>query len=251
MAQAPDNSPIKPEAQRRYWNAWNARFRLGTAKLPETSSRQARIIIEWLKGIGKRESNILEIGCGTGWLCVQLAEFGRVTGIDISDEVLGKTATGVPNITFVAGDFLHLELPVRQFDVIVTLEVLSHVADQTAFIEKIASLLRPGGYLALTTQNRIALSRCSNVQPLAEGQIRQWVDANTLRPMLSRHFELLEFKSIVPAGDRGFLRWVNSPKLNWIVSVVVSQARLDALKERLFWGHTLMAFARKSNEEIT
>ena len=195
MAQAPDNSPIKPEAQRRYWNAWNARFRLGTAKLPETSSRQARIIIEWLKGIGKRESNILEIGCGTGWLCVQLAEFGRVTGIDISDEVLGKTATGVPNITFVAGDFLHLELPVRQFDVIVTLEVLSHVADQTAFIEKIASLLRPGGYLALTTQNRIALSRCSNVQPLAEGQIRQWVDANTLRPMLSRHFELLEFNS--------------------------------------------------------
>ena len=62
-----------------------------------------------------------------------------------------------------------LDFGVGQFDVAVSLEVLSHVADTQAFIDKIASLLKPGGYLMLATQNRSVLERycAAGARPVA------------------------------------------------------------------------------------
>jgi 2-polyprenyl-3-methyl-5-hydroxy-6-metoxy-1,4-benzoquinol methylase len=62
--------------------------------------------------------------------------------------------------------------------------MLAHVEDQVAFVDKIAELLRPGGYLMLATQNKFTLSRWSEVVPQAPGQIRKWVDAKELRRLL-------------------------------------------------------------------
>jgi 2-polyprenyl-3-methyl-5-hydroxy-6-metoxy-1,4-benzoquinol methylase len=250
MAELPQKSASQLEEQRHFWNEWNTTFRTGDWKRPEVNVRQARMVIEWLQRIGRKDLRILEIGCSSGWLCAQLAEYGHVVGTDISDEVLRKSTRELPQVKFVAGDFLALEFAEQQFDVVVTLEVLSHVVDQHAFVEKIARLLKPGGYLALATQNRVTLSRWSNVQPVAPGQIRKWVDAKTLRSMLARHFEILEFKSIMPVGDRGFLRLVNSYKVNKILAVFLSQTRLDAWKERRFLGHTLMALAQEIPMEM-
>ena len=246
MSKLIDNSAIKTDDSRRFWNNWNAERRVGNWKMSPACEREAREVIEYVQGIGgSGDLNILEVGCGSGWLCSELAAFGQVTGTDIANEVLGKSAAENPRITFIAGDFLELALPANHFDVVVSVEVLSHVTDQPAFMAKIDRVLRPGGHLVLATQNRIVLSRWSNVVPQAPGQIRKWVDAKTLRKMLARHFEIVEFKSVVPVGDRGFLRLVNSYKVNKILSFFVSQQRLDALKETLFLGHSLIAFSRK------
>jgi len=99
--------------------------------------------------------------------------------------------------------------------------------------------------LMLATQNRFALERWSEVVPRAPGQIRKWVDAKALRRLLSTHFEVVELTSIFPVGDRGILRWINAHTVNRVLSAFMSQARIDALKERLFLGHTLMVLAQK------
>lgn len=209
------------------------------------NARQARMVLEWLRGFGQQNLNILEVGCGSGWLCKQLVPFGQVTGTDLSDEVLARAQADLPQVKFVAGDFMELDFPPCGFDVVVSLEVLAHVADQNGFLEKIARLLRPEGSLALATQNRFALKRWSEVPPQGVGQVRKWVDVKTLRRLLSNHFEIVELTSIVPVGDRGILRWVNAPKVNRMLSIFVSRSRIEALKEHLFLGHTLMVFARK------
>jgi len=245
MTKLRNETSIAIEDQRRFWNSWNAKFRAQNRKLPDANTRQASMVVEWIKRLGQMDLDILEVGCGSGWLCQQLVAFGRVTGTDLSNDVLVRAEGELRKVAFFAGDFLELDFPSSNFDIVVSLEVLAHISDQNAFVEKIARLLRPGGYLMLATQNRFVLERWTDVSPKALGQIRRWVDAKTLKRLLSRHFEIVELTSIVPVGNRGILRWTNAPKVNRMLSVFASPSRIEALKEHFFLGHTLMVLARK------
>jgi 2-polyprenyl-3-methyl-5-hydroxy-6-metoxy-1,4-benzoquinol methylase len=239
--------PTELDQQRRFWNTWNAQHRTGGWKLPRVNARQAHMVKQWLSSLGRNDLDILEAGCGSGWLCEQLTDFGRVTGTDLANEVLppDRSAQGGP--TFIAGDFFKLGFPRSGFDVLVSLEVLAHVEDQRGYVAKIADLLRPGGHLMLATQNRFTLSRLSGVAPQGVGQVRRWVNAGELRRLLSTHFEIQALTSIVPVGDRGILRWINAPKVTRALSLLAAHEQIDAVKERLLLGHTLMVLARKSD----
>lgn len=233
------------EDQRRFWNEWNAKNREQNRKLATVNQRQAQMIIEWIKDIGRQDLDILDVGCGSGWLCQQLVPFGSVTGTDLSDEVLSRAMVNFPQVKFMAGNFFDLEFPQDGFDFVISLEVLAHVDDQDEFVKKIAKLLRPGSYFAIAAQNKFVLSRWSQIPPKGEGQIRKWVDIWTLKHLLSKYFEIVSTTSIVPVGDRGILRWTNAPKINRILSVFAPPSRIESFKERLFLGHTLMALVRK------
>ena len=68
--------------------------------------------------------NILEVGCGNGWLAAQLAfnTRGRVTGLDINTvelEQAKKVFRGVPDLKFVKGDIRSGILAEEKFDLIV------------------------------------------------------------------------------------------------------------------------------------
>jgi SAM-dependent methyltransferase len=190
-------SPIA--LQQGFWNQWNESRE---KSLEEVSRRQARIICGWLRALGK-DLDIIDVGCGAGWLCSQLTPFGRVTGTDLADEVLARARSRTPDVRFVSGDFMKLDFGLRRFDVVVTLEVLSHVADQRAFVNKLASLLRPGGHLMLATQNRLVLKNLNFIPPPAPGQLRRWVDRCELRGLLEPEFEILELFSVTPRMGRG------------------------------------------------
>jgi len=233
------------EEQRRFWNKWNASHRIGNWKLPQVNDRQARMVREWLAAIGRSNLDILEVGCGSGWLCEQLVGFGHVTGTDLADEVLPQKGGSSGGVTYIAGDFFGLPLPEPGFDVVVSLETLAHVNDQKAFVEKIWRVLRPGGHLMLATQNRFTLERWSEVVPRAPGQIRKWVNAKTLRALLEARFEIVKLTSIFPVGDRGIMRFANSYQVKRALSLFWSPEQVDTMKERLLLGHTLMALARK------
>jgi 2-polyprenyl-3-methyl-5-hydroxy-6-metoxy-1,4-benzoquinol methylase len=226
--------------QQSFWNQWNSSTR--EQKVEEISLRQARVVRGWLEALGRTDLEILEVGCGAGWLCPELMPFGRVTGTDLSDEVLNRAKQRMPEVNFVAGDFMSLEF--ATFDVVVTLEVLSHVADQPAFISKLASHIRPGGYLMMATQNRPVLQKFNNIPPPKPGQLRRWVDQSELRNLLEPKFEVLELFSVTPKANRGIMRWVNSRKVNWPIRALVGE-RFEDLKEAMGLGWTLMTLARK------
>src|SRR4030095_3749148 len=99
------------------------------------------------------DMKMLDVGCGTGWLCALMLPFGEVTGIDFTEEALDRARHRMPEVRFVTGDFLTSDFN-NQFDVIICMEVISHVADQSGFIHKCWEALKPGGYLMLATQNQ-------------------------------------------------------------------------------------------------
>lgn len=52
-------------------------------------------------------------------------------------------------------------------------------------------------------------------------------------------------QTAVPMGNRGVLRFVNSYKLNWVLHLLLSAERIDALKEWAGFGWTQIVLAQK------
>ncbi|MGD2134256.1 MAG: class I SAM-dependent methyltransferase, partial [Maricaulaceae bacterium] len=114
---------IDIDVQRRYWDRWNAEHREKNQVF--TSRRQADIVVGWLRRLGRSDLEMLDVGCGSGWLADRLIEFGAVTGTDLAPDVLERAKSRLPNATFVSGDFMELEFEEEGFDVVVGLEALS------------------------------------------------------------------------------------------------------------------------------
>jgi 2-polyprenyl-3-methyl-5-hydroxy-6-metoxy-1,4-benzoquinol methylase len=247
--------------QQSFWNGWNATHT--KEAVDRVSARQAEVVCAWLDALGRRDLDIIEVGCGAGWLCPQLMRFGRLTATDLSDEVLARMEHRLPEVTFVPGDFMDLDFGPTAFDVVVTLEVLSHVADQPAFIRKLASHLRTGGHLMMATQNRFVLQHFNHIPPPAPGQLRRWVDSRELRALLEPEFDVLELFSVTPRLARRTMARIKAMPVGPRRAVVGRQNGPErrsgqqtglgglalrwavAQMEAMGLGWTLMALARK------
>jgi len=103
---------------------------------------------------------LLDVGCGGGLLSEPMARLGAtVTGLDASPQNV-KTAKvhaeplGL-DIDYRAGAAEQLlESGEAPFDVVLTMEVVEHVADVDLFLKTCAKLVAPGGVLILATLNR-------------------------------------------------------------------------------------------------
>ena len=230
-------------AEARHWDSWNKEHR-ASGTLSEPAKRRMHEVLATFSQLNVRGARILEIGCGTGWLSSKLTEFGAISAVDLAEEVIRTAKENTPEIDFRAGDILELELPVQSFDVVVTLETLSHVRDQVKFIHRIAELLKPGGHVVLTTQNKFVFDRRDDVIQ-NPSYIRKWVTMKTLKQLLRSEFSILRTTSLEPEGHLGVLRFVNSAKLNRIFESALGSSRIKRLKEAAGLGQTLFVIAAK------
>lgn len=220
------------------WNLWNASTR--EKRLSTVANEEGVLVEGWIRVLNRNDLRIIDVGCGVGWMSERLVKYGKVTGVDLADEVLARARLRIPEVEFIAGSIFDVPLNSHDFDVVVTLSTLPHVADQHAFMDRLADLLKPGGILIIATQNRFVLERWSGVPGPPVGQIRRWVSAAELRHLLARCFIVQELTSLVPVGDEGWLRLVNSQKVNWLLGRFIPPRWIKRMKERALLGHSLM-----------
>jgi 2-polyprenyl-3-methyl-5-hydroxy-6-metoxy-1,4-benzoquinol methylase len=226
--------------QRDFWDAWNRKYRVGG--VDPFMDRQRDKAVEWALRLGHEKARILEVGCGTGWLGSALSQFGDVTGIDLSEGAVEEGRALHPEVAFHCGDFLSLPL-VGQFDLILSADVIAHVADQQAFTARVVELLRPGGTFLLMTQNPKVWRRKSSLAPRAEGQIRDWPSLTRIRALLRDRFRLVHVNSLVPGGDRGLLWWVENRWVRGGIGRLIGRDRWCGFLERALLGRELVVVA--------
>jgi 2-polyprenyl-6-hydroxyphenyl methylase / 3-demethylubiquinone-9 3-methyltransferase len=101
----------------------------------------------------------LDIGCGGGLLCEPMARLGAsVVGVDPSEKNI-KTASVHASeveleIDYRCGTAEDLAAAGEQFDVILNMEVIEHVANPQAFTHTCVSLMKPNGLMFVATLNR-------------------------------------------------------------------------------------------------
>lgn len=106
---------------------------------------------------GKR---VLDVGCGGGILSESMALRGaEVTGIDMGEAPLkvaklhGLESGAQVRYQRITAEEMALEHP-ESFDIVTCMEMIEHVPDPASVVKACAQMVKPGGYLFLSTLNR-------------------------------------------------------------------------------------------------
>lgn len=125
----------------------------------------ARKILPGIPGVADKlnaAGALLEVGCGTGNLQIQIAKAfpnARCTGVDIDPTGLAAARQAVldaglaDRVRIVAGD-VGAAVPREAFDVVIMVEVLHEIAPEIrpAVVRGSAGALRPGGWLVIVDE---------------------------------------------------------------------------------------------------
>ncbi len=109
----------------------------------------------------QKDLQILDIGCGGGFLTLALAEKGwHCTGLDVSEDILnvGRVRDLEKKINWVNGTAENLPLPDSHFDVVCMMDVLEHIFEPELALKEAVRVLKPGGTILFHTFNRTILA---------------------------------------------------------------------------------------------
>ncbi|HLZ26542.1 MAG TPA: class I SAM-dependent methyltransferase [Chloroflexota bacterium] len=217
-------------AERRFQEAWRP------SGFDVSRVRRLRGLLE-----GRPRGWLLDVGCYDGQFIssvVRAPARKRMVGLDISSAALVAAARrGLLPVR--AQVEAALPFASATFATIVAAEVIEHVFDTQAVVHELARVLMPGGWLALTTPNLVALSGRAQLV-LGRSPHNVEFDAG---PGTSGHIRYFTFDTLELLLRRAGL----APLGRWTNTVHFSRLGSSELVGRLrpSMGHTLISLAAK------
>ena len=175
---------------------WDSQGPLKT--LHDINSTRLEFISQNLSLNGNR---VLDVGCGGGILCEAMAKLGaKVTGIDAENKVItiAKAHAKENKLSIKYHCTPIEEFESNSFDVVTCMEMLEHVQNPELVLEHCKRLLKPNGFLFLSTISRtikayatavIAAEYLLNILPKQTHDYNKFIKPSELVAM-ARSFDL-------------------------------------------------------------
>lgn len=179
-------------------------------KVPESSNYINPAIRRLVKAVGRKD--VLDVGCGNGVLCNDLAEDGfNVVGVDADPRAIEIARDKYPKTQF---ELIDLDdapenftaTPDGRFDVVVSTEVIEHIYSPHKWASYCFDALRPDGTLIVTTPyhgylKNLALSLADkwdrHHDPLwYGGHIKFWSKRTLSKLLTDAGFEVIGFEGV-------------------------------------------------------
>jgi 2-polyprenyl-6-hydroxyphenyl methylase/3-demethylubiquinone-9 3-methyltransferase len=177
-----------------------------------------------------KDCEILDLGCGGGILSESLALAGaKVTGVDIEQKLIEVASyhakSQALDINYLAANIEDFQHP--GFDAIVCMEMLEHVDDPAKMIAQCHRLLKPGGYLFLSTINRTLKAYFELVLmgeyvlrllPRQTHDYQMFIKPAELQQYLSKaDFEILDIKGMAYQPFSRKAKLIHSVEVNYLM----------------------------------
>jgi len=198
------------QAYRRWAPVYDVTF----GKLVEAGRRHTVEIMN------RRKGSVLEVGVGTGLSLPRYGRHLRVTGIDISPDMLNKAKGRVAqhkldNVEALQEmDAGHLEFPDEEFDTVVAMYVMTVVPDPEQVMRELERVCAPGGEVILVNH----FSQEEGVRGFVERLIAPLARTIGWRPVFpvervlgNSGLRLTDTRSLRPLGLFTMLRFVKQP----------------------------------------
>lgn len=95
------------------------------------------------------DAEVLDAGCGSGRTLEELADYGHVSGIELSPDA-AEMARGRGRFDVRIGRLEELPWEAATFDLITCLDVIEHTPDDRATLRELRRVCKPGGWLLVT-----------------------------------------------------------------------------------------------------
>lgn len=192
-------------------------------------SPRIRIMIDMVNKLNLKNKNIMDIGCFDGtFLSLINNRNNDLYGLDASEYAIKEAKKKNIRVKkFFFDDITKLPYKDNYFDLVIAGEIIEHIYDTDFFLKEIKRILKPNGYLFLSTPNIASLGRrlllLLGISPIIEvspneidspGHIRYFT-FRTLEGLLKNHgLKILQAKSDVLnlTGD-GRIRSLLVPKI--------------------------------------
>jgi SAM-dependent methyltransferase len=206
-------------------------------------------ILSEISRAGIERPEILELGCGTGWMTSVLGMFGPATGIDLSDTGIDFAKSRFANAEFVRSDIQNIDALERKFNVVVSHEVIEHLSDQARHVSVAWDHLHPGGFFVLTTPNgRILRKMPPEERTACSSQPREkFLGKRELARLLRKQgFTRILISSVTFGVGRGVVsRIISTPSIRYRLWKTGLDSVVDVVAGRLGCGLHLVASAVK------
>lgn len=166
---------------------------------------------------------LLDIGCGGGLLSEPMARLGAmVVGADAAEGNIPVAQVHAAQ-SGLDIDYRHVTAEAlaetgEQFDVVLNMEVIEHVADPQGFLSACQSLLKPGGLMICSTLNRTPKSFMAAI--VGAEHVMKWLPVGThdwskfITP--DELYALIEGAGLHPVDRKGFV--FNPLAWTWSIS---------------------------------
>jgi ubiquinone/menaquinone biosynthesis C-methylase UbiE len=177
----------------------------------------------------QRGQSVLDVGCGPGTISADLARLvapGRVTGIDLSHDVIeaarrGAADAGFTNLSFLVGDVYDLDFPDSSIDIVYAHQVLQHLSDPVRALREMRRVLAPGGLVA--------------VRDADYGKFTWSPPDPRLERWLALYHDITKRNDAEADAGRYLVDWVRAAGFDdWTTSA--SQWHFRTEEERAWWG---------------
>lgn len=195
----------------------------------------------------KPGERILDVGCGTGQLTVDIAKAGaEVIGLDVSQQMIKAARQNYPDLRFEVADIAATNYA-GEFDAVFSNAALHWVKNQESAITAIARALKPGGRLVfeMGCRGNIRHIWIATMQALAEMGVKDpeelspwfYPSIGEYAPMLESRGLLVTFAVLfdrptpLEGGERGLRNWLDM--FGTFASHVLSAKQREELIRRI------------------
>lgn len=195
----------------------------------DRAGRIAKRVVRNLRSGG----NVLDVGCGTGFVLGRIRSeaaahakrIGRTVGLDLAAGMIDR-ARNRRGVRAVVGDAIHLPVIDQYFDVVVATDVVRFIGDPERFIRELFRVTMPGGTIVLElVASNGGRPRAKGLPP--ESLLRQFLE-------LRRSYGVADVRNTLDELGCEVTEWLGrSRPIDHDPSFLASVGRYSALPEDL------------------